>query len=184
VAGVTGGAAAETTVLDEATLALVGVAGPRRWTEHPVELGEIRRFVQAAMEVDPIHVDEAAARARGFAGIVAPPLFPLHAFRRSLGSPDPFETGCQDPDWDGIDIVEDDLPPLRLPLERLLNGGVEAQVFRYAQVGDIIGARSRYDEISERKGRTGPMVFVVVETDYVDQDGDLLLVTRTTMIAR
>jgi acyl dehydratase len=179
VAGVAGSG-----VLDEQTLALVGVMGPRRWMEHPVELGEIRRFVQAAMEIDPIHFDVDAARAAGFEGIVAPPLFPLHVFRRPMGSPDPFEAGCQDPEWDGIDMVEDDLPPVDLPLERLLNGGVAAEVFGFAKVGDVIGARSRYAEIRERAGRTGPMVFVVVETDYVTQNDDLLLITRTTMIAR
>lgn len=179
MAGVTDGG-----VLDERTLALIGVTGPRRWMEHPVELGEIRRFVQAAMEIDPIHFDEDAARAAGYDGIVAPPLFPLHAFRRPMGTPDPFEEGCLDPDWDGIDMVEDDLPPVELPLERLLNGGVAAEVYRFAEVGDVIGARSRYADIHERAGRNGPMVFVIVETDYVTRAGDLLLVTRTTMIAR
>jgi len=179
VAGVNGNG-----VLDEQTRSLVGVSGSRRWMEHPVELGEIRRFVQAAMEIDPIHFDEGAARAAGYDGIVAPPLFPLHAFRRAMGSPDPFDEGCKDPGWDGIDMVEDDLPPVELPLERLLNGGVAAQVFSYARAGDVIGARSRYAEIRERPGRTGPMVFVVVETDYVNQDSAPLLVTRTTMIAR
>jgi acyl dehydratase len=164
--------------------ALVGVQGPERTAPAPLGLDALRRFVQAAMEVDPIHWDDAAARARGYDGVVAPPLYPLHAFPRADGAPDPFDALGDDPDWDGIELVEDGLPPLEVPLPRLLNGGVAAEVFALARIGDVISARSRYADISERAGRSGPMVLVVVETDYRDQTGRLLLRTRTTMIAR
>lgn len=174
-----------TTVLTPETLALIGVTGARRWAAAPVGANDIRRFTQAAMEIDPIHFDDNAAIAAGFPGIVAPPLYPLHAFPRPAGTPDPFEEGCLDPDWDGIDIVEDDLPPVNLPLERLLNGGVEATVYQLTRPGDLLSSQSRYADIAERVGRDGgPMVFVVVETTYRNQTDDLLLVTRTTMIAR
>jgi acyl dehydratase len=136
------------------------------------------------MEVDPIHWDDEAARARGQDGVVAPPLYPLHAFPRPAGTPDPLDALADDADWDGIELVEDGLPPADVPLPRLLNGGVAAEVFRLARIGDRISAQSRYAELTEREGRDGPMVFVVVETDYRDQDGELLLRTRTTMIAR
>jgi hypothetical protein len=80
--------------------------------------------------------------------------------------------------------VEDGLPPLDIPLPRLLNGGVAAEVFDLARVGDVLTARSRYAELTERAGRSGRMVLVVVETDYRNQRDELLLRTRTTMIAR
>jgi hypothetical protein len=89
-----------------------------------------------------------------------------------------------DPDWDGIELVEDGLPPINVPLPRLLNGGVAAEVFALARVGDRLSARSRYAEVSERAGSSGPMVLVVVETDYRNQDDVLLLRARATMIAR
>jgi hypothetical protein len=164
--------------------ALVGVEGPRRTAPVALERDALRRFVQAAMEIDPIHWDDAAARERGYDGVVAPPLYPLHAFPRPHGAPDPFAALEADPDWDGIELVEDGLPPADVPLPRLLNGGVGAEVFGLARLGDVISARSRYAEITERAGRDGPMVLVVVETDYRDQDDRLLLRTRTTMIAR
>ena len=50
------------------------------------------------------------------------------SFPRPLGSPDPLDALADDPDWDGIELVEDGLPPLDLPLQRLLNGGVEAEL--------------------------------------------------------
>ena len=80
--------------------------------------------------------------------------------------------------------MEDGLPPLDVGLERLLNGGVEAEVFALARLGDTITCRSRYASITERRGRTGPMVFVVVQTDYATIEGSALLRTLTTMIAR
>ena len=171
-------------VLTPEVRALVGVEGPVRTAPAPLGRDTLRRFVQAAMEIDPIHWDDDAARARGHDGVVAPPLFPLHAFPRPDGAPDPFDALATDPDWDGIELVEDGLPPLDVPLPRLLNGGVAAEVFALARVGDRLSAQSRYAEITERAGRAGPMVFVVVETDYRDQDDRLLLRTRTTMIAR
>lgn len=171
-------------VLTEDLRGLVGVAGPRLVAPEPVGADSLRRFAQAAMELDPIHWDEAAARARGFGGIVAPPLYPLHAFPRPAGTADPFDALRDNPDWDGIELVEDGLPPLEIPLPRLLNGGVAAEVFALARIGDVISARSRYADISEREGSSGAMVFVVVETDYTNQDDLLLLRTRTTMIAR
>ena len=164
--------------------ALVGVEGPVRTAPSPLGRDALRRFVQAAMEIDPIHWDDAAARAQGHDGVVAPPLYPLHAFPRPDGSPDPLAALDEDPEWDGIELVEDGLPPLDVPLPRLLNGGVAAEVFALARIGDVISARSRYAELTERAGRSGPMVLVVVETDYRDQTGRMLLRTRTTMIAR
>lgn len=171
-------------VLTPEMLALVGVAGPVLTA--PAALGEdtLRRFCQAAMETDPIHFDTDAARTAGYAGIVAPPLYPLHAFPRQPGTPDPLDALAGDPDWDGIELVQDGLPPLELGLTRLLNGGVEAEVFSLARVGETICCQSRYADIHERAGRTGPMVFVTVQTDYHTAAGRPLLRVRTTMIAR
>ncbi len=171
-------------VITDEIRALVGTEGPLRVAPGPLGADTLRRFAQAAMEVDPIHWDAEAARARGYEGIVAPPLFPLHAFPRAPGTADPLDALAGDPDWDGIELVEDGLPPVDVPLPRLLNGGVAAEVFGLARVGDVLSARSRYAGISEREGSSGPMVLVVVETDYRDQDARLLLRTRTTMIAR
>ncbi len=171
-------------VLTPEVLALVGVTGPLLTAPAPLAPDTLRRFVQAAMETDPIHFDDAAARARGYDGIVAPPLYPLHAFPRRGGTPDPLDALGADPDWDGIELVEDGLPPLELPLERLLNGGVEAEVHDLCRLGDTVTCRSRYAEITERQGRSGPMVFVVVRTEYATTVGRALLTVHTTMIAR
>jgi hydroxyacyl-ACP dehydratase HTD2-like protein with hotdog domain len=171
-------------VLTEELLALVGVCGPELTAPVPLQSDTLRRFCHAAMETDPIHLDVAAARAAGYPDLVAPPLYPLHAFPRPADTPDPLRTLRDDPDWDGIELVEDGLPPLQIGLERLLNGGVEAEIHGLAHLGDTIVCQSRYADIRERSGRSGPMVFVIVETDYRTTAGRPLLRVRTTMIAR
>ena len=173
-----------TSVLTEEVAGLIGAIGPLLTAPTELSADALRRFAQATMETDPIHHDIDAARARGYDAIVAPPLYPLHAFPRPFGSPDPLEALSRDPDWDGIELVEDGLPPIDLPLDRLLNGGVEAEIFDLARVGDTLTTQFRYANIFERLGRSGPMVFVVVRADYATTSGSELLRVHTTMIAR
>jgi len=48
----------------------------------------------------------------------------------------------------------------------------------------VITAQSRYTDITEREGRSGPMVLVKVETTYTNQDDEKLLVSTMTVIMR
>ena len=175
--------AADRTLLTDDALELIGVEGPIRTMPYGLTHDEIRRFSQAAMEVDPIHWSIESAQARGYPDIVAPPLYPLHALKREPGTSDPLDEAYSNSEWDGIDLVEDGLPPLRLPVGGLLNGGVSATIHDLALPGDVISSQARYHDLAERKGRSGPMIFVVVESTYRCARG-LLLRTHTTMIAR
>jgi acyl dehydratase len=150
-----------------------------------VEPGAVRRFTQAIMDPDPIYWNDEAAKARGFGGPVAPPLYPGFTFRRAAGTPDPLDRAKENPNFDGIGGGGGGrLPTIpNLPV-RTLNGGVEAEFFALARHGDRITAQSRYADIYEREGRTGKMVFVVTETTYTNQDGTVLAKIRNTGIRR
>jgi hypothetical protein len=76
------------------------------------------------------------------------------------------------------------LPPISVPLVRVLNGGVEAEFLALAEHGDRITQQTRYADIYEREGRTGHMVFTVTETTYTNQRGQVLAKIRNTMIRR
>jgi acyl dehydratase len=166
--------------------ALIGVTGPKRTAPHPLGPDALRRFVQGAMETDPIHWDVAAAAARGHDGVVATPLYPVNAFPRPDGAPDPLERLVDDPEWDGSDVGAGlgGLPPVEIALKRVLNGGVDAEFHQLARVGDVISSQSRYLDIVERDGRSGTMVLVTVETTYTNQDDAVLLRVRSTIIIR
>jgi len=165
-----------------AVKALIGAEAPPVLAGHPVEGSEIRRFHQAVMDHAARYWDAAAASRYG--GIVAPPGFPVHAHRRAEDTPDPL--GDMDkPDYDGVDrALRPGLPAIEVPLKRLMNGGYEYELFRYARPGERILLRSRYADIYQRNGRTGPIVFVVIEDSYETDAGERLLRSLNTMILR
>lgn len=155
----------------------------------PVERSEVRRFTQAIMDPDPVYWDDRYAATTKFRGVVAPPLFPAFISRRPPGSADPLDRFQEDREWDGITgqpSYEDGerLPPIDLPLPRLLNGGVEAEFHQLAKPGDRIFAKRRYVDVTERESRGGHLVFIITETTYTNQDDEVLLTVRNTIIRR
>jgi hypothetical protein len=160
---------------------LVGRKGPVRPAAEPLSRDQLRRFNQAAMEPDiPSPADAPRDPAQA-----APPLWPLHAFIRGDGEPDPLDVLRQDPELDGTyGAGETGLPPVDLPLARILNGGVSAEFFAQAEVGDVIHAQSEYTDITEREGRSGPMVIVAITTTYTTQHGRLLCRVANSFIRR
>lgn len=160
---------------------LIGRKGPVRAAAQPLSRDQLRRFNQAAMEPG---IPSPAGAPSGPA-VAAPPLWPLHAFVRGADEPDPFEVLRQDPELDGTHGAgETGLPPVDLPLTRVLNGGVSAEFFAPAQVGDVVHAQSEYADIAEREGRSGPMVIVAIATTYANQHGRLLCRVTNSFIRR
>ena len=170
--------------LTPAVLALIGRQSPPVEATHPVEASEVRRFHHATMDPAPRYWDAASAGARRCGGVVAPPAFPVHAVRRAAGDPDPLDGD----DLGGLGgygrALRPGLPPVEVPLERLLNGGYAYEIFRYAEVGERIVCRSRYKDIYQKDGASGPMLFVVIEDDYATAEGERLLLVTNTMILR
>jgi len=64
------------------------------------------------------------------------------------------------------------------------NGGVSAEFFAQPEVGDVVHAQSEYVDISERAGRSGPMVIVAIRTSYTTQHGRLLCRVTNSFIRR
>ena len=149
-----------------------------------IEPGAVRRYAQAIMaDGDTDYATDAAATR--FGGPVAPPIYPAFMFRRPLGTPDVLSERAEDPDFDGlVSAAGDGLPELPLHGRALLNGGSEIEFLRYARHGEQVTQRSSYTDIYERESKTGPMLFVIVQTEYRTGDGDLLLRVRKTIIRR
>lgn len=167
-------------------LALVDVPGPRFTAPAPLGADELRRFVQAVMEPDPVHWDQERAAASRYGAVVAPPLYVLHAARRPHDTPDPLDRLAAEPEWDGLDVGAGfgGLPAIDVPLKRVLNGGTEAEFFMLPALGSTISAQSRYVEITDREGRGGAMVFAKIETLYCDEHGERLARVVNTVIMR
>ncbi|MEL0107703.1 MAG: MaoC family dehydratase N-terminal domain-containing protein [Rhodospirillaceae bacterium] len=150
-----------------------------------VERGAVRRYSQAIMDDDPNYHDEELTKSSRYGAPVAPPLLPMYIFRRDFGTPDPIQENATNPDFDGIvGATVQGLPPLPLDNYALLNAGSEVEFFRYPNHGEKITAKNRYNDIIEKDSRSGPMLLVFIETEYRNEDGELLMRVIKTHIRR
>ena len=172
-----------TTWLTPEVLALIGTeADMSAWDA--VERGAIRRFVQAVMDPDPVFWDDEEAAGTRYGGVVAPPLFPLYNFRFPPNQADQLDEAFADPSYHGGSFLPRfGLPDMHGP-ERRLNGGNDIEFLALARPGDRLRAKSCIEDIFEKQGRSGTMVFVRMKITISNQDGQVLLVNRQTSIRR
>jgi MaoC dehydratase-like protein len=164
--------------------AVIGAESEPIEAYHAVEPSEVWRFHHATMDQAPRYWDRDWGEKSRYGGIVAPPTFPVHAFRRPPDSRDPLDA-MGAPDFDGRNRrMRPGLPPVEVPLVRLLNGGYDYEFFRYARHGARIFCRSRFKDIYQRDGKSGTMVFVVIEDLYTNERGEPLIKTTNTLILR
>ena len=172
---------AETDDLTDAQRALIGKRSPRTEATHAVEASEVRRFLQATMNSLPVYDPSGSDR---YGGPVAPPAFPVHAFRPDPGRPDVLDQ-MDDPDFDGLRRDQrSGLPPVPTEYKRLLNGGYEYEIHALARYGDRIFRQSEYVDIAHKVGRSGPMLIYRVRDTYTNQDDQPLLTVIATTILR
>ena len=138
----------------------------------PLGRAGIRYFALAIGDDNPIYVDDEAARAAGYDGVVAPPTL--------ICETNQYVTGARGADgllahwWD-------------IPVEsaRPVRGGNEYTFHRPVRPTDVITATWRIADISEREGSDGaPMLVVRSEATYTNQEGELLATNTETIIYR
>lgn len=163
---------AKQSVITEEMRQAVGIEGPPTVME--VEKTNCRMFARAVGHTDPIFFDEAAAKARGYRGIVAPPGFlgtPI--FKPGQGGGTPGEMGGR-----GFSI----------PYKRVLNGGTDYEYFPDGPDGDTIcardtiTARTQISGFDETEGSLGPMLITKRETTYTNQHGKVVAKMHGTLI--
>ncbi len=164
--------------------ALIGArAEMEAWDE--VERGAIRRFVQAVMDPDPVYWDEEYARTTRYGGVVAPPMYPMYGFRFPPNTPDPLDEARHNPHCHGGSFMPRfGLPEPPVPLQRVLNGGNDVEFLALDRPGDRLRAHSMIEDIYQKNGRSGPMVFIRMKIVISNQHGQVLLVNRQTSIRR
>ena len=137
----------------------------------PEEVGHasIRKFAQAIGDLNPLYIDRKAAEAGPYGGVVAPPTFVCETTQYYRGDVDE-EGGFAD--------------RLSLPFGQVIRGANEYTFHRPLRPDDVITARWRISDIYEREGRTGYLLFVVVDITYKQQHGELLGENRETLIYR
>jgi acyl dehydratase len=163
---------APNSVITDEMRAAIGVEGPPAVME--VEKTNCRMYARSVGHRDPIFYDEAAAKARGYRSIVAPPGF--------LGTPI-FKPG-------GSGAVPGELGgrTFSVPYKRILNGGTDYEYFPDPPDGDVIcagdtiTARSKISGFEEATGSLGPMLITTRETTYTNQNGKVVAKMYGTLI--
>ncbi len=164
------------------------------WSE--VTRTEIRRFIQAVMDEDPLYFDEEYARKTRFGGVVAPPTLPTVLMgMREPGSWDPLLDMPDDfggdkpselankelPNWSpGVHDILAHLPENC----RHFDGGNDIEMYQLARPGDKITCTGKLVRVYEKQGRTGRLGFVVVDLTYRNQKGEVLYVNHHTEVVR
>ena len=65
-----------------------------------------------------------------------------------------------------------------------MDGGTDIEFFAPIRVGDTLTARSKIVDIYQKEGRSGPLIFVVRETTYTNQNDEVVVVEKGSSILR
>ncbi len=131
---------------------LIGVWGPEQ-TMH-VELGKVREFARAVKDEKAVHRD----------GTLAPPTF-LMTLAHWIGD------------------MGQTRSAVKLDYRRLLHGEQEFEYLKPIRAGDVLTFRSRTKDVFDKQGkRGGKMLFIVGETEFRNQRGEVVAYSRNTVI--
>ena len=149
----------EESVITEELKNMVGVEAEPEVFE--VEKGHIRRFAEAVGDPNPLWQDEAYARKSRYGSIISPPMF------------------LQD---EGKNKFADRLMEIISPDHGFLNGGVDIDYYEPMIPGDTITTRPKLADLYEKQGKTGKLLFMVVEVTFTNQRGKLVAISHNTFI--
>ena len=65
-----------------------------------------------------------------------------------------------------------------------LNGGNRFEYFAPVMIGDQITAKGHVADVYDKAGSSGDLLFIIFETEYTNQRGELVARLRGTMIRR
>lgn len=133
-----------------------------------VEAGKVAEFAQAITDTKAIYFDKEAAKKAGHDQIPAPPTF-LRTWYfdryRAEGV--------------GINFGFD----LGLDPRYTVHGEQEYEYERPVYVGDTLTGTTTLVDVIQREGENGGnMTIVIFETEYCDEDGELVVTVRNTRI--
>jgi acyl dehydratase len=127
-----------------------------------VDWSKVREFARAIKDPSAVYFDQDAAK-KDLGGIPVPVTFlQTSAF---------WTDDTSSPGFGGFD------------LRRILHGEQEFEFFKPIFVGDTLTGVSKISDFYEKEGgRGGKMTFLVSETEYTNQKGEKVAISRSTLI--
>lgn len=146
--------------------------GVEKQLAYEVTRRDIKRFAQAIGDRNPLYYDQNYAQTTKYQTIVAPPLF-CHAFAFE-------DVPVEDLRPDGSP-KEVDVP---LPAEKMVGGASVYENYIRIKPGDTIQARAKIKDIYAKQGKSGLLYFIVLETCFYNQAGELAAKETATFVKR
>ena len=137
----------------------------------PDEIGRssLRQYALAIGDFNPLYSNREFAQANGLRDVMAPPTLICDT-------------------WQYVDSDMDERGDLlgRGPIRELegLRAGNEYEFFQTIHPDDVIIAHWTVKDVYEKTGRTGSLVFQVIETTFYNQSDELLARNTETMFYR
>ena len=128
------------------------------------EAGQLRFFAKATGEINPVYLDEAAARDAGHPGLPLPPTF---LFSCELARP------ASHGDWREAAGIQ---------LARVLHGEQAFSYHRLAYAGDTLHFDTRIVDVYNKKN--GALSFVVMASQVSNQRGEHVADVRKSLVHR
>ncbi|MGH2905600.1 MAG: MaoC family dehydratase [Solirubrobacterales bacterium] len=129
--------------------------------EYVVGTEKIKEYAAATFDDNPLSNDEDAAKAAGYAGVVAPPMFAV-VFSSKAAAPAMFD------------------PDVAMNFAMMVHGAQDFTFHRPVVAGDRITTTCSIKSIEENGGKG----FYVFTTESVDQDGKIVVSADWTCIVR
>ena len=155
------------TILTAEVRAWIGRTSELTPLPEEISASDVRRYIEATGDRNPLWIDDAAARSAGYRGRMLPPMLLTELIWR---------------------LKQTELGRFtdRVPLPEIYsdtrNADNELEWFEPVYIGDRLSIRHRIADIVARQGRAGLGVYITRETDYVRQDGKLVARVKQTIV--
>jgi acyl dehydratase len=155
--------------LTEEMKASIGQAS-EPWS-YEVTTTSVRAFARGVGYTDPVYFDEAAAKAAGYRSLPAPPTY--------LGTA-VFIPGQSD---ETFSTPRHGQPSVKHGLKNVLDGGTAIEYHTDICAGDTLSVVTRISDLRVKDNKSlGKMLFITMESDHTNQDGDLAATLRSQVI--
>ena len=158
-------------IITDELRAWIGRKTPSRSLE-VLSASDVRRYVDATGDANPLWLDDDFARAAGYRGRILPPVL--------VGwVPFSFREGTERAQSDPTDLRRQlPLPP---GYTNVRNAGSETEWLQAAYLGEQLSTRSCIVDIVARHGRAGLGIYVTQEEQVVNSQKEAVLVRRHTL---
>jgi acyl dehydratase len=142
-----------------------------------VEEGTIRRRLETIEFDCPLHYDDEAAKKAGYKGIIAPSTMVLTYVTPAYWKPGDPHTKPDDP----LKAIALSLADVPAEGKRTFASDVELEFFAPMYIGDRISCEDKLLNLIHKEIRVGKGAFMVQESTYKNQRGELVAIMRMSM---